>query len=1074
MRLKLTILALFVFTLASATKYYVATTGNDANAGTIGAPYLTWQKGATSAVAGDTVYIRGGTYAAPVNWYAVRKDNKDGTSGNPICIWNYPGETPIMSCENLIMTTGSWGIELLNCDWWHLKGLTIRNASQKGTSYQAMGIRLNHSNNIIIERCTVYGIGGPGIAIYGNSENNYIKNCDSYDNYDPTSASPGGNADGFVIGTIAERAGNERHNYISGCRAWNNSDDGLDMWNNEGFVHVDSVWAWSNGYDQGNGSGIKLGQTQGTAEATAQRIVRNCLVYDNKSQGFDNSEAHVLMHFYNNTSHANGIRGFQMAQYTYANVFKNNISYLDPVNNFTAYVVHTNNSWDASPSVTITSADFVTLNPGSLLNARQSNGRLPVIDFLRIASGSDLINAGTDIGLPYIGANPDLGLYEFVPPAEVDLPNNVWFLDGNGTDQMGNNSGDVTGGGAYTTTQKVQGTHSFYSATDNDRFSTTSALNLGSSGWVFIKGEARIETWANYPVLFSNRPTGAGSGCYLFVDAATGRLIFRTNDGTTTNDAISSNSAVSANTWFQWSVLIDLTRGYASIFKDNTEVTGSDSTIHTTWTKSAVFTIGAEGNGGGTIFGQEDNVQVYKRFISTGNRTLLYNNRASEYWLSQSVAQSRRRNLNQVLYFNTDYIAVTDIQDTIIPPDPTNWTILFAQDFTTSTNSASGRYQFDKVAQDFDLSYNGWDTDMHIVDSADVDGGTSKMVRIDYPFRTYATQHGTEFTSWIQPEGPDYDGSDIIVSCNVKIKNGFMWNRGGKFIGLDMHSSVDYSPGGAAPAGSQGSHGHYVWQGEGMGRFYDYTHTGAPAPYYGTGPFVYYRFETGKWYNIAQRFIKNTTSPSVLSDGAHEMFVNGKLVAAYTGIKWSERDTVGFNELRFSWFMGGDSTFRARRDEYILVDDVEIFTDASLNRAAWDPDVPLVPPGKVGSFTEKSPTVYTASSGNVRNASYPNNYASYAFEVHKIHANPGQTITITPTLVKLGSADYVVVIDGDSPTDVYGNTLRTYGLWDQTQTTTNAPAFTSIGSDVTIILAADPYNNGSPTGLSFSFAYTIQ
>ena len=42
--------------------YYVATNGNDANAGTISSPFATWEKLATVLVAGDIAYIRGGTY----------------------------------------------------------------------------------------------------------------------------------------------------------------------------------------------------------------------------------------------------------------------------------------------------------------------------------------------------------------------------------------------------------------------------------------------------------------------------------------------------------------------------------------------------------------------------------------------------------------------------------------------------------------------------------------------------------------------------------------------------------------------------------------------------------------------------------------------------------------------------------------------------------------------------------------------------------------------------------------------------------------------------------------------------
>lgn len=650
-------------------------------------------------------------------------------------------------------------------------------------------------------------------------------------------------------------------------------------------------------------------------------------------------------------------------------------------------------------------------------------------------------------------------------------PNNVWFLDNNGTDQIGNNDGTVAGGGAYTTTWKVQGTHSFYSASDNDMFNTLSSIDIGTTGWLFIKGEARIDGSPSYPVLIANG-NGSGSRFYIFIDRATGRLFFRTHDGATTNDAISTNAAVPTSSPFQYGALVNLSAGYVSLFIDNVEVTGSDSTIHTTWLKNSIITIGAEGNGGGTIFGGEDNVQLYKRFVGSGERTLLYNNRANDYWLGQTVgAITSRERPSEIIYYNTIRDIAAYVGDEYPVPPVTTWDILFSQDFTTSTNSTSGRYQFDKIALDFDLDYTGWDTNIRIVDSNDVNGSPSRMLRVDFPNGTWIYYHGCEFTSWIQPEGPDYDGTDIFVSCNIKIKTGFQFNQGIKFIGLDMHSSVDYEPGGAPPSGAQGSHGHYVWQGQGMGRFYDYWHTGTAAPFYGWGDFVYYRFETGKWYNIVQRFVRNTIGQS---DGYHEMFVNGRFVARYDNIKWSERDTVGFNKLRMSFFMGGGESFAAERDEYLLVDDIEVFTDPLLAEVRWEPDELLVPPGKFGTFNERTPTTYTATSGNVRNASYPNNYAGYTFEVHKIHANPGKTITVTPTLVKLGSSDYVVVIDGDSPLDLYGNLLHApYGDWAVTTTVTNGAPFTSTGNDVTIVLATDNNNNSAPTGLSFSFAYTI-
>ncbi len=53
----------------------------------------------------------------------------------------------------------------------------------------------------------------------------------------------------------------------------------------------------------------------------------------------------------------------------------------------------------------------------------------PLIDFLRLASGSHLIDAGVNVGLPFNGSAPDLGWAETaaIVPA---LPGDY---DGNGT-----------------------------------------------------------------------------------------------------------------------------------------------------------------------------------------------------------------------------------------------------------------------------------------------------------------------------------------------------------------------------------------------------------------------------------------------------------------------------------------------------------------------------------------------------------------------------------------------------------------------------------------------------------------
>ena len=48
-----------------------------------------------------------------------------------------------------------------------------------------------------------------------------------------------------------------------------------------------------------------------------------------------------------------------------------------------------------------------------LSSSRNEDGSLPNIDFMKLVSGSDLIDKGINVGLPYNGAAPDLGAFEY-------------------------------------------------------------------------------------------------------------------------------------------------------------------------------------------------------------------------------------------------------------------------------------------------------------------------------------------------------------------------------------------------------------------------------------------------------------------------------------------------------------------------------------------------------------------------------------------------------------------------------------------------------------------------------------
>jgi parallel beta-helix repeat protein len=87
---------------AAANVYYVATNGLDSYPGTIDRPWRTIQKAANTVVAGDTVYIRGGTYHERVSF------SRSGTASQYITFRNYPNETVIVDGSVDFSGTGRW------------------------------------------------------------------------------------------------------------------------------------------------------------------------------------------------------------------------------------------------------------------------------------------------------------------------------------------------------------------------------------------------------------------------------------------------------------------------------------------------------------------------------------------------------------------------------------------------------------------------------------------------------------------------------------------------------------------------------------------------------------------------------------------------------------------------------------------------------------------------------------------------------------------------------------------------------------------------------------------------------
>jgi len=69
-------------------------------------------------------------------------------------------------------------------------------------------------------------------------------------------------------------------------------------------------------------------------------------------------------------------------------------------------------SW-SSGFTTPSSSDFLSIDTTGMSGPRKADGSLPDITFMHLARGSQFIDAGTNVGMPFSGSAPDLGCFEY-------------------------------------------------------------------------------------------------------------------------------------------------------------------------------------------------------------------------------------------------------------------------------------------------------------------------------------------------------------------------------------------------------------------------------------------------------------------------------------------------------------------------------------------------------------------------------------------------------------------------------------------------------------------------------------
>ncbi|MEU4536549.1 hypothetical protein AB0G15_16945 [Streptosporangium sp. NPDC023825] len=149
----------------AASVYHVAPNGSDSAAGTQAAPWASIARAQAAAQPGDTVYLRGGTYAytranSGCAGQTARVDaitlDKSGAFGNPIRYGAYPGEKPVFDFSRMTDNCRIKGFGVTGSHL-HLKGLEVRGVPQNNTlNAESWGIWVSGDNNVFVRAQRVH------------------------------------------------------------------------------------------------------------------------------------------------------------------------------------------------------------------------------------------------------------------------------------------------------------------------------------------------------------------------------------------------------------------------------------------------------------------------------------------------------------------------------------------------------------------------------------------------------------------------------------------------------------------------------------------------------------------------------------------------------------------------------------------------------------------------------------------------------------------------------------------------------------------------------------------------------
>jgi hypothetical protein len=447
---------------ANAQTYYISPAGDDDNAGTIDAPWATFAKAETILGPGDTLYVRGGTYS---EW--LRLNTNSGTPTEPIVYMEYPGESVVIDGRDSLVTSGG-AYGLIHSGWMsyiYFYGFEIKNSNATGiylgTGCLASGLTIHdcsgsgaiaNGDSSIVENCHIYNV---GMANYNGHIDSLNGDDDISPAWSPALMACRGSPTGKDTTDYAIIRGNVVHD------AWG---EGIDAFEARYATIEDNivydVYAVNLYLSDGGGHKVRRNLLYATKEMPG-RVKNNkpprgvgIYIYDERwsmTHLADTITNNMVMNtgrclyigeqstgtlvanntFVNSTYYANIEIWSPSYNYNFVNniIIQENslpcVGFIEPGNVVSTFSC---NLWSKGPHSSAMGTDDVVGDPLLTKSGDATAGNLDSTYFM-LSAGSPAIDAGTDVGLPYVGRAPDMGALEHDPTAaSVVRPGRFWVL----------------------------------------------------------------------------------------------------------------------------------------------------------------------------------------------------------------------------------------------------------------------------------------------------------------------------------------------------------------------------------------------------------------------------------------------------------------------------------------------------------------------------------------------------------------------------------------------------------------------------------------------------------------------